>query len=303
MKRFLFTLFLISSVLIPAISANATSSRWLAVLMGEKVSQVFLDDVIDSITCDLDATISDSYSGSGQTWANLIVSPNDGAAQTDYDFFLGADGNSSTDDPTFTGTAGDSGAYFSLDGADFFHQVIAASSNPTVFQDMSKAGAAWWMAFGLRTAATFQTLNVLFENGALTGDGVNGLRLAIRASVSGTLQLVVDNSDQNIINDVGDAMGNSTDTLYIISYSGNDSEARIWTNSTTKNQFAITPTVNSNSNTANQAGLFAEEDNTAGWGNGTRVYHVSIGNAYIDDADAALIFTHLEARHNRDYTP
>ena len=71
-----------------------------------------LQSVIASCCCDLDATVAESYNGLGQTWSNLVVSPADGTSQTDYDFYLGGTSGSDATDPIFTGTPGDSGAYF-----------------------------------------------------------------------------------------------------------------------------------------------------------------------------------------------
>lgn len=61
----------------------------------------------------LDAGSADSYT-SGQSWLDL--------AGSGYDFFRGADGGASSDDPTFNGTPGDlsSSEYWGFDGGDFF---------------------------------------------------------------------------------------------------------------------------------------------------------------------------------------
>lgn len=82
-------------------------------------SSDYLDGVETSTCFDLDATIADSYT-SGQTWANLVETPADGASTSDYNVWLGDDGSATATDPTFTGTAGDSGAYFATDGGDTF---------------------------------------------------------------------------------------------------------------------------------------------------------------------------------------
>jgi hypothetical protein len=37
--------------------------------------------------------------------------------------------------------------------------------------------------------------------------------------------------------------------------------------------------------------------------NGTRIYAVAMGNAFLDDQQAAAILAVYEARHGRDYTP
>lgn len=42
-----------------------------------------------------------SYPGSGQTWPNMWKRPADGLAQADYDFWLGRNRNSGTEEPAF----------------------------------------------------------------------------------------------------------------------------------------------------------------------------------------------------------
>lgn len=74
----------------------------------------------DLVLC-LDAGDSDSYGGSGQTWADLSGQGND--------YQLGAGSGSGSDDPTFNGSAGglSDAEYFSFDGGDFFSPVSATS--------------------------------------------------------------------------------------------------------------------------------------------------------------------------------
>lgn len=74
----------------------------------------------------LEATSSSSYGGSGETWSNIVASPASAgpADQTHYDAYLGATGTADGDEPTFNGTAGTSGADFTLDGTnDIFDQI------------------------------------------------------------------------------------------------------------------------------------------------------------------------------------
>lgn len=70
-----------------------------------------LSSVIPSACADLSAAIG--YT-SGETWANLLPTPADGQAQTDYDFWLGTDGTADAANPTY------SSGKFTLDGGDWF---------------------------------------------------------------------------------------------------------------------------------------------------------------------------------------
>lgn len=81
----------------------------------------------------LDAGSAASYA-SGQKWLDLTANG--------VDLFRGADGSSSTDDPTFNGTAGglSSSEYWSFDGADFFRY---DTSNETWMNNIHKNNAKY----------------------------------------------------------------------------------------------------------------------------------------------------------------
>ena len=82
----------------------------------------------------IDSADANCYPGTGQ-----LLSDISGNVQSDaYDFTLGFDGSSASDEPTFVGTAGDMSpnTYFSLDGADFFR---TAAGLPGWIQDLSKS--------------------------------------------------------------------------------------------------------------------------------------------------------------------
>lgn len=261
----------------------------------------FLDSIISSTCCDLDATISASYGGSGQTWANLIASPADGSAQTGYDFHLGIDDSSSTDDPTFSGSAGDAAAFFSHDGGDWFTLKNIANAI-TIKNNHRTDQAGVWMAVALRGAG--------ITTGSLTyfGNSFNATTAGMRLtdlSVSGDIDILISNGSQNaILFDLG-SYTTDGELLIIFSWDGTSTSnnTRLWLNSTTKIENSLTLKTSTTSATTifnvgnsnnNSSGIFDV---------GTRLYHFSCGNAFIDDADAALIFAHLEARNDRDYTP
>jgi hypothetical protein len=94
------------------------------------------------------------YPGTGQKIFDL--------SGNGYDCFLGADGSSGTDDPTFVGTAGglSSGEYFSFDGGDLFRY---DGSNETAFNAIHKDNATFtlmvhvYMADPLAVGAFFGT--------------------------------------------------------------------------------------------------------------------------------------------------
>lgn len=87
----------------------------------------------------LDAGDSASYS-SGQTWLDR--------SGGGYDFFRGANNSSSTDDPTFNGSAGglSSSEYFSFDGGDYF---TYDSANDAWMERLHRASAKYTLMAGV----------------------------------------------------------------------------------------------------------------------------------------------------------
>ena len=260
----------------------------------------FLDGVLDSTCFDLDATIVDSYGGSGQTWANLITSPADGASQTDYDFHLGNDATADTTDPTFTGSAGDQAAYFSLDGGDCFN-IKSFTSAQSVLFNAAKSNSSWWIAI---TALIPTSVN----NDNLCGSGDLAADIGIKFNcTSATLNrcnlFQQDGSTNRNIGFVGNSINRDGNNIIIISNNGGTPIQ--WHNSTTG--------VNGNgaysTNTTDPARSFRIGSTSDAAGiedampSGTRIYSFAGGNEFLDDTKAAAIISHLETRHNRDYTP
>lgn len=107
-----------------------------------------IQSVFDSAVFDLDATIANSYGGTGFRLKNLVPSPADGETKARYDHTLGTTEGANTAAPTFTGSAGDSGAGFTNDGGDYF-QIIGGNTDlieaiHKTFPDMTLAFAFDW---------------------------------------------------------------------------------------------------------------------------------------------------------------
>lgn len=248
-----------------------------------------------SVIFDLDATQAASFT-SGQTWANLIASPADGESQTAYDFFLGIDGSSSSDDPTFTGSAGDSGAYFEMDGGDFF--ALKSGANTTFLEDIHKTtgGSDFWFAFAWRTPIDDGGSSGLFT----TQDGIvdNGLR--VQRDASETLSLVQANGSGVVTVTSAADPDPQINVLLIMSHSHSANQTRIWYDSTTAEESSHT--FGTTTTDATLAAKIGVRNGTSGIiESGTRIYAVSGGNAYLDDDDATTIANLYGARHSRTY--
>lgn len=119
--------------------------------------------VTSNLVFALDAADSASYSGSGQTWANLHASPADGSGQTAYDFYRGTGSGSESADASFVGTAGADPAYFSFDGDDL---LSLAGSMTTFLQQMHHSGKQWTIELWVDVPSSNQSnINPFFDSG------------------------------------------------------------------------------------------------------------------------------------------
>lgn len=258
-----------------------------------------LADVVASTVFDLDATIVDSYPGTGTTWANLVVAPADGSDQTAYDFYTG-NGSTDTTYPAFNGTPGDSAAYWGFDGGDYFN--IKTGANTAFLNALHKTtgGTAWWVACAFRTPESlgncgfFQTATNNATPGCYMFAQAGGnVRVLQRGNTGFTTK------DPIASGAVDDA---ESDYIAIISYDPTANAYRGWANTATA---TTTDNANFNACTSNAAVPL-----TLGRGGGSvmflagaRMYSFAMGNAYLDNTGAAAIMAALEARHGRDYTP
>lgn len=255
-----------------------------------------LSDVIASAVMDLDATISASYSGSGQTWANLCTAPADGAAQTDYDVYRGASSSATTDDPTFNGSAGDPAAYWSVDGGDFFDLI---GSNTTFLNNLHKTtgGQDFWAAICLRFGSITNNQSLWATQDQNAGIGVRGQKLSNAAS-NRPYHLQNGGSASDATATSFAMNSTSTDYCFIVSHSHSGNNTRIWLNNTTAQ--SISHTYNTTTASASRK-LRIGGNGSTNLNSGGRIYAYSMGNAYLDNTGAADIFSEYNTRHSRTY--
>jgi len=111
----------------------------------------------------LDAGLSASYSGSGQTFADSL-------GNAAYDHWLGSDSVSGGSDPTFNGVAGanTNAEYFSGDGGDFF----TIKANTTFVNSLHKDNAIFtWYGF-VNTPTSTATGMLCGSTGGSLGVGI-----------------------------------------------------------------------------------------------------------------------------------
>jgi hypothetical protein len=160
----------------------------------------FIDILTDlSLTTNLeicfDAGDSNSYS-SGQSFLDL--------SGNNFDFFRGATGSSSGDDPLFNGTAGrlTKNEYFSFDGGDFFRY---NSGNATWMENLHKNGAkfsyvGWIYMPSASFAGCFGTSGTPIRGSAqLSYASATSLTFVVQSDISpfNPFFVVSDGGDQN----------------------------------------------------------------------------------------------------------
>lgn len=254
-----------------------------------------LSDVLGSVVFDLDATIADSYPGSGQTWMNLTQSPADGSLQTDYDFQTG-DGVTSTTYPTFIGTPGDPAAYWELDGGDWFSRTanINGFIRSAVRSDLT---GGYWIAFAFRTVTT--NTRALFA----TKTSPTSSSVGVSVYTQGSLRTIHHGqgngpSASNISSGVNLTSG--ADNVIIFSRDRDNNLDYWWINTPTGISVAHSY-VNYVVDQPATTDLFAFGTSATQLSSGDRVYSMAGGNELLDDTKAAAIISTLEARHNRVY--
>lgn len=254
-----------------------------------------LGDTVSSTVFDVDATCSESTDGSSQTWANMEATPADSESQTAYDFYRGAGSGSSTDDPTFNGSADTESAYWSVDGGDYFS--IASGANTALLRDMHKTtgGSDFWIAFAGQTTATggsfFSTQNDLSNNGMRIQSNGNAASFATFVQRTATTQAAVATKEG--------AFQTGTNFLIVISYSHSGNTYNVWINGVAQPVASTFATTTTN---ATDPLKLAGNPALSFLPTGARIYGMAFGNAHIDDTAAANLLTKYELRHNRSYS-
>lgn len=253
-----------------------------------------MGSIVSSCVVDLDATIVDSYT-SGETWSNIEPNPGDGTSQTANDFYMGATGTVDGDEPTFTGTAGDPGAYMLYDGGD---QNNFKGTITSFFDDIHKTtGGADWTVF-IPFYFVGGTTQVLFGNRSAGGTTIGliiwtiGLNDKARLTQRGNTA----NSSTNSSADINDSAVN----IVGVSHSHSANNTRYWVNTSTAQN--VSQTFNTTTTAASGVPCVgAYSGGSAQVINGQRYYGISCFNEYFDDEKARAVIDQYNARHNRVY--
>lgn len=244
----------------------------------------------------LEATHTASYAGTGQTLSSLIPSPSDGTAQAANSASRGATTSSSTDDPTFSGTAGTASACFTLDGGDSFTQQNATLTSASILNnahrsDVTGAYIAW---------AGIVPLDNSVAHG-LCGNASSGTQQGFELSIStsGVLQFIQRGATSLTVSMLGVPRG--VPVLIIVSWNGAaaTNNIRCWINTTTKAQFS--GTFGTATAATNRNMTICGSNALKPMANGTVFRSFLYGNSFIDNAQVRQIFALLQTRHGISY--
>lgn len=249
-----------------------------------------IDTVLASAVLQVEATNTTSYGGTGQAWANIIAAPADGSAQSAYDFRLGNSSGSESSDPTFTGTAGNSAAYFALDGGDFF--------------ELSGANTTFLNAFHKTTGGTDFTVVLAYNAGSTTGGGLfstqsSSTNLGFYITSSTTLSASFRGNTNNVITSFG-GVSATTDYLLIFSFEASTGTIRKWHNNRTVSTFSTTLDTATADASVNLH-LGSRSDGSSFMPAGSKFRGCVVGNAFIDSTKAGQIFDYYNTLHGVTY--
>lgn len=232
----------------------------------------FVDGVESSSVFHLSASIADSYSGTGTALANGVASPASGDSQSSLDFTLNG--------PTFNGTADTDGSYFEFDGVNGTKIDLTAASNPDYFRTLHQDASVGWLALSIR----FSDVSA-FQRIIQARDNFNGWMLQ---QGSGSLAFYIEQNNVSVFLPFV-TLSAGVDYTIIVSFDNDAGDFRYWVNSTTKSTDTFTPPNQSNFDAGDIATIGAQVSGFNTLANGTRLYDICGGNAFIDDTEATAI--------------
>lgn len=233
-----------------------------------------------NIVAQWDATLSDSYVGSGVNLLNVIEAPADGSAKSAYDLIMSG--------LTFTGIAGDEAAYLATAGAGFAE--IAA--NTTFLTNLGKTSGqdhTFIMAFEPATTVSNYLYSTQNTSSAV-GTSVTSAATVTQRQTDGVTSSTV--SDGTIVA--------ATRYLVMSSHSHSTDRSRIYVNdkTVTEKVHIYTPNI---ADPGINLHLFSRNDSAGYMPSGSKLIGSAFMNTYIDDTKAGELFDYYNALHGVTY--
>jgi hypothetical protein len=246
---------------------------------------------------DLDATLTASYPGTGQTWSNIIASPADGAGQTDYDMVRGSSSSASTDDPAFNGTANDPAAYWSFDGGDYLS--LASGTNTSFLNGLHKTtgGSPVTIIIAFKAPSSYNATGAFFATG--TASSAEGLEMRITSGAAN--QMIQRAASTNGISTPFTATP-STAAVHLMAMAFDYGTTSLKTALDARSFTSKTLTLHTTSASASNA-LKIGASGSAGdlLPNTTQIFGFYTFNKMLSDSELSGVIDVLNSRHNRTY--
>lgn len=257
---------------------------------------IFIDNLLLPPVFQLDAGDTLSYSGAGQTFANMYALPADGSAQTAYDFYRGTTSGADASDPTFNGVAGNKSVneYFSVNGSQDFTLIGA---NTTFINNLHKDNAAFSILAFIRTPTAYGGVDhgiVATSSGTL---GDEGIILDIRAA--GTVGFRQFQNTPSITSKQTVAtMTNSTNYMIGVTVDESDTSTgcSLYINSAVEN-FSGAYSVPSVNSATYKMQIASMANNSFYLGNGGRIYHILMFNRKLPDGQVQGYYQRYRSRY------
>jgi hypothetical protein len=261
-----------------------------------------LQDVIPSNVFDIDATQLGSYGGTGQIWSNITASPADGAPQSDHDYFVGDSGSPEPADPTFTGSAGDQGAYWALDGNDGFRlDAASVAAMPSFYKNLHKStgGQPHSICFVGRFTATSGGSFALGGTGSFSTSSQGLVYFIPGFSQTDRLGLGwYDGSGANTLI-ASDIVADATDVFVVMTFDPSSGNYKAYVNGGT----VVTGTASAQTTTTDPSAIMEiMQSGFVNIGSGSRLYSCSMFNEVLSDSQVSDLKSFYEARHGRVYS-
>lgn len=235
-----------------------------------------------------DATIADSYT-SGQTWNSLISA---------VDITLGVNAGDATNDPDFTGSVGDAGAYWaSGDGDEHFTDLNGSQIWDYAHLSGGNAvGPVWFAIYG---SFVWPSAGQIHLMGNRQGGTETGWNLSLR--LDGELRFIMRGDTAQITTSMtaASAVPNGTDALIIFSLDSTSAGSeKVGVNTGTLSAWSssYSPDSSSTDSTNNFCVGTAENATGPALEAGSKVYAFACGTGHPSDADAASLKSLWEAR-------
>jgi hypothetical protein len=250
-----------------------------------------------------DVTDSASYSGTGQTWTDVV---------NGHTIFRGADGTTEAgDDPIFNGTAGTDSAYWNTDVND--SRYFTVDSITEKVEKAYKAGTVLTFVEAVKkpTSNDFVGMYQAGVNNTSSG-GYRGVYLLKAITTGGYLRVWTVAGGTQVIQDVssgGSTMeANGGNLLIIATIDLSTGDLTVWFNGSKQTATMSVAHLDSSDDTLGYPPLINAARNTNGStfaempANGYEQHAWAVIDGSISDADAATIKTRIEALTGRTYS-